>query len=92
VFPKKEYIHGCESCHGPAKAHANAIQAAHGDDAATAKALLDHPVFAFRGSADENAARCLSCHISSKQQAFPAISATPRTWLRKQRITAAVEI
>jgi hypothetical protein len=21
VFPKKEYIHGCESCHGPAKAH-----------------------------------------------------------------------
>src|SRR6202051_5241384 len=53
VFPKKEYIHGCESCHGPAKAHADAIQAAHGDDAATAKALADHTVFAFRGSADE---------------------------------------
>jgi predicted CXXCH cytochrome family protein len=70
VFPKKEYIHGCESCHGPAKAHADAIQAAHGDDAATAKALADHPVFAFRGSAAENAARCLTCHISSKQQEF----------------------
>jgi predicted CXXCH cytochrome family protein len=70
VFPAKEYIHGCESCHGPAKAHADAIQAAHGDDAATAKALTDHPVFAFRGSADENAARCLTCHISSKQQEF----------------------
>jgi hypothetical protein len=23
VFPKKEYIHGCESCHGPAKANSD---------------------------------------------------------------------
>jgi predicted CXXCH cytochrome family protein len=70
TFPGKDYIHGCESCHGPAKAHADAIQAAHGDDAATAKALHDFPLFAFKGSAAENAARCLSCHISSKQQEF----------------------
>lgn len=70
VFPGKDYIHGCESCHGPAKAHADAIQAAHGDDAATAKALHDFPLFAFKASAAENAARCLSCHISSKSQEF----------------------
>jgi predicted CXXCH cytochrome family protein len=70
VFPGKDYIGGCETCHGPAKGHADAIQAAHGDDAATAKALKDHPLFAFRGSADENASRCLSCHTSSKQQEF----------------------
>src|SRR5579863_6047448 len=43
VFPGKDYIRGCETCHGPAKGHADAIQAAHGDDAATAKALKDHP-------------------------------------------------
>jgi predicted CXXCH cytochrome family protein len=70
AFPKKEYIQGCETCHGPAKAHADAIQAAHGDDAATAKALKDFPLFAFRGAPDENAARCLTCHITSKQQEF----------------------
>jgi predicted CXXCH cytochrome family protein len=70
IFPGKDYIHGCESCHGPAKAHADAIQAAHGEDAATSKALTDHPVFSFHGSPSENAARCLSCHITSKQQEF----------------------
>ena len=70
TFPGKDYIHGCETCHGPAKAHADAIQAAHGDDAATAKALHDFPLFAFKASAAENAARCLSCHISSKSQEF----------------------
>jgi predicted CXXCH cytochrome family protein len=74
VFPGKEYIQGCETCHGPAKAHADAVQAAHGDDAEIAKAMLAHPVFAFRGTPDENAARCLTCHISSKQQEFFAHS------------------
>jgi predicted CXXCH cytochrome family protein len=69
-FPKKDYIQGCETCHGPGKAHADAIQAAHGDDAATAKALKEHPIFAFRGAAEENAGRCLGCHITSKQQDF----------------------
>jgi predicted CXXCH cytochrome family protein len=68
VFPGQEYIQGCETCHGPGKAHSDAVQAAHGDDAGIAKALAEHPIFAFRGTAAENASRCLSCHISSRQQ------------------------
>jgi predicted CXXCH cytochrome family protein len=68
VFPRKDYIHGCETCHGPGKAHGDAVQAAHGDDAEVAKALVEHPIFAFKASAGENAARCLTCHTSSKQQ------------------------
>jgi predicted CXXCH cytochrome family protein len=70
VFPGKEYIHGCETCHGPGKAHSDSVQAAHGDDADIAKALVAHPIFAFKGKAEENASRCLSCHISSKQQSL----------------------
>jgi predicted CXXCH cytochrome family protein len=68
VFPGKEYIHGCETCHGPGKAHADSVQAAHGDDAEIAKAMVAHPIFAFQGSSYENAARCLTCHVSSKAQ------------------------
>lgn len=68
VFPGKDYIKGCETCHGPAKAHADAVQAAHGDDAEIAKAMQEHPIFAFKGKPEENAARCLNCHITSKQQ------------------------
>jgi predicted CXXCH cytochrome family protein len=68
VFADKDYIRGCETCHGPGKAHADAVQAAHGDDAAVAKALREHPIFAFKASAQENAAHCLGCHSSSKQQ------------------------
>jgi predicted CXXCH cytochrome family protein len=70
VFPGKDYIRGCETCHGPGKSHADWVQAAHGDDAAIAKALKEHPIFSFRGAPEENAARCLSCHITSKQQDF----------------------
>src|SRR5271157_5073726 len=68
AFPGKDYIHGCETCHGQGKAHGDAVQAAHGDDAETAKALVEHPIFAFNGKAEENAARCLTCHNTSKQQ------------------------
>ncbi len=68
TFPGAEYIHGCETCHGPGKAHGDAVQAAHGDDAEVAKALVEHPIFAFKGSAEENASRCLTCHSTSKQQ------------------------
>ena len=68
TFPSKNYIHGCETCHGPGKAHADSVQAAHGDDADIAKAMTEHPIFAFKGSAEENAARCLTCHNTSKQQ------------------------
>lgn len=70
----KEYIHGCETCHGPGRAHSDAIGAAHGDDAEIAKALKEHPIFAFRGSAEQNASRCLTCHVTSKQQQFFAHS------------------
>ena len=74
TFPGKDYIQGCESCHGPGKAHADAVQAAHGDDAEIAKALQEHPIFAFNGNATENASHCLECHTSSKQQDFFAHS------------------
>lgn len=73
-IPGKDYIQGCESCHGPGKAHSDSVQAAHGDDADTARALKEHPMFAFRASAEENAARCLTCHTTSKQQQFFAHS------------------
>jgi predicted CXXCH cytochrome family protein len=70
AFPGKEYVQGCETCHGPGKAHADSVQAAHGDDAEIAKALQQHPIFAFKGGAEENAAHCLGCHATSKQQDF----------------------
>jgi predicted CXXCH cytochrome family protein len=70
AFPGLDYIHGCETCHGPGKAHSDSVQAAHGDDADIAKALVEHPIFAFKGTSEENASRCLSCHISSKQQSL----------------------
>jgi len=73
-FPGKDYIQGCETCHGPGKQHSDSIRAAHGDDEAIAEALKKYPYFAFRASAEENAARCLTCHISSKQQEFFAHS------------------
>lgn len=86
--PGKDFVSGCEACHGPGKAHADAIEAAEGDDAKTAQALSDHPIFSFgvnqkitsalhdspifnfRSTAKENAAHCLLCHTSSKQQDF----------------------
>jgi predicted CXXCH cytochrome family protein len=75
VFPGVDYIHGCETCHGPGKAHGDSVQAAHGDDAEVAKALVDHPIFGFKENAEENAARCLTCHNTSKQQDHFAQSA-----------------
>jgi predicted CXXCH cytochrome family protein len=74
TFPDKQFIQGCEACHGPGKAHSDAVEAAHGDDAEIAAALKKYPIFSFRGSPDENAARCLNCHITSKQQDFFAHS------------------
>ncbi|MGH9513330.1 MAG: cytochrome c3 family protein [Terriglobales bacterium] len=84
--PGKSYVSGCEVCHGPGKAHADAIEAAEGDEGKTAMALEEHPIFSFsvnqkisaalkqypifrfRSDSKENAARCLFCHSSSKQQ------------------------
>ena len=86
--PGKSYVSGCEVCHGPGKAHADAIEAAEGDEGKTKNALEEHPIFSFsvnakitaalqqapvfhfRSNAKENAAHCLLCHVSSKQQDF----------------------
>jgi predicted CXXCH cytochrome family protein len=59
-------VTGCETCHGPGKAHADAEQDAAGDPAKeTAGAKL---IFAFKGSPKANSDRCMTCHITSRQQ------------------------
>jgi predicted CXXCH cytochrome family protein len=61
-----KYGTGCESCHGPGKAHANAQMEAAGDPAKeeAGKKLI----FGFHGKPQENAARCLACHSTSRDQ------------------------
>ena len=56
----------CETCHGPGKAHADAEEAAHGDDAKTLAA--SKLIFAFRGNPKQNAERCQGCHLTSRSQ------------------------
>ena len=56
----------CETCHGPGKPHADAEEAAHGDDTATSAA--NRLIFAFRATSHDNAARCLTCHTTSAGQ------------------------
>lgn len=70
AVPGKNYIAGCEVCHGPGKAHADAMEEAGGDDTKIAEGLKQHPIFAFHANPKENAARCLNCHISGKHQDF----------------------
>ncbi len=62
----KNYIAGCEVCHGPGKAHSDAETAAHGDDAKIAAAAK--LIFGFHAKPAENAGRCLTCHATSKDQ------------------------
>jgi len=50
-------VTGCEMCHGPGKAHADAEEAAQGDDAKTAAATK--LIFAFHGNPKQNSERCL---------------------------------
>lgn len=45
--PGKEYISGCEVCHGPGKAHSDAVEAAEGEEGKTQTALSEHPIFSF---------------------------------------------
>jgi predicted CXXCH cytochrome family protein len=59
-------VTGCETCHGPGQAHAEAEENAAGD-AAKEKAGTKL-IFAFNGSPKENSERCMSCHITSQQQ------------------------
>lgn len=58
---------GCEMCHGAGKAHADAQEAAHGDDAKSAAA--NKLIFSFKGTSKTNSERCLQCHQTSNQQA-----------------------
>jgi predicted CXXCH cytochrome family protein len=63
-----KYGTGCESCHGPGKAHADAMAEAAGDSAKTAAAKK--LIFSFNANPKENSERCLTCHTSGKRQDF----------------------
>jgi predicted CXXCH cytochrome family protein len=56
----------CETCHGPGKAHVDGEQSARGDDALIAAA--SRLIFGFHGTPQQNTARCLVCHITSRGQ------------------------
>ena len=60
---------GCVKCHGSGTAHADAEEAAHGDEV---KSLVASKlIFSFHGNSKENSDRCLSCHQAGKlQQGF----------------------
>ena len=61
-----KYGTGCESCHGPGKAHADNQMEAAGDAAKleAGKKLI----FSFQGSPKENASHCLVCHETNRVQ------------------------
>jgi hypothetical protein len=60
---------GCEMCHGPGRAHAEAEEKSGGDKAKQAAGAK--LIYSFNGSPKENSARCLHCHESGKpQQSF----------------------
>ena len=63
---------GCESCHGPGKAHSEAEEKAAGD--AAKQAAGAKLIFSFNANPKENSARCLRCHITGKSQDFFAQS------------------
>jgi len=66
--PGAKYGTGCEACHGPGKAHAENQMAA-GDDTAKQEAGKKL-IFGFHAKPEENAARCLACHSTSRDQAL----------------------
>ncbi len=59
-------VSGCEACHGPGKAHADAEGEAAGDPAKQAAATK--LIFSFHANPKENSERCLTCHVSSQHQ------------------------
>jgi predicted CXXCH cytochrome family protein len=59
-------VTGCEACHGPGKAHAEAEQEAAGD---SAKQLAGtRLIFKFDANPKVNSERCLVCHVTGKSQ------------------------
>jgi predicted CXXCH cytochrome family protein len=62
----KDSVQGCEMCHGPGKAHADAMEASQGDDAKVAAA--NKLIFGFRANPKRNAEQCMQCHKSSRDQ------------------------
>jgi predicted CXXCH cytochrome family protein len=61
-------VSGCESCHGPGRAHAEAEQEAAGD---RAKELAGTKlIFKFDANPMDNSQRCLACHLTGKGQDF----------------------
>ena len=60
-------VTGCESCHGPGKAHADHQMEAAGDAAKEAEGAK--LIYRFDGNPKENSERCLVCHDSGKPQA-----------------------
>jgi predicted CXXCH cytochrome family protein len=59
-------VSGCEVCHGPGKAHAEAEQEAGGNLAKQVAATK--LIFSFHANPKENSERCLACHVTSKKQ------------------------
>jgi predicted CXXCH cytochrome family protein len=59
-------VSGCEACHGPGKAHAEAEGEAGGDPAKQAAATK--LIFSFHASPKENSEHCLTCHTTGKPQ------------------------
>jgi len=59
---------GCESCHGPGKAHADAMIAAGGDPQKTEAGRK--LIWSFQGKPADNSARCLHCHSSGHDQSL----------------------
>ena len=59
---------GCESCHGPGKAHTDAMIAAGGDPQKTEAGRK--LIWSFQGKPADNSARCLHCHSSGHDQSL----------------------
>ncbi len=76
--PGKAHADSVQAAHGDDAATAKALEEhpVYSFDntaiakALTAKALREHSIFRFRGAPEENAAHCLVCHTSSKQQEY----------------------
>lgn len=59
-------VQGCETCHGPGKAHADAEGDAAGDHAKEVAGTK--LIFSFHANPKENSERCLTCHVTGKNQ------------------------